>query len=59
VLAKVQKKLNEASSTIDDIAVRRRQIDRKLAQIETLPEGEASLLLGLDGSVETGLLAEE
>jgi DNA recombination protein RmuC len=50
VLAKVQKKLNEASSTIDDIAVRRRQIDRKLAQIETLPEREASLLLGLDGA---------
>jgi DNA recombination protein RmuC len=59
VLAKVQKKLNEASSTIDDIAVRRRKIDRKLAQIETLPEGEASLLLGLDGSVEPALLAEE
>ena len=59
VLAKVQKKLNEASSTIDDIAVRRRQIDRKLAQIETLPEGEASLLLGLDGPVEPALLAEE
>ncbi len=59
VLAKVQKKLNEASSTIDDIAVRRRQIDRKLAQIETMPEGEASLLLGLDGPVEPALLAEE
>lgn len=48
VLAKVQKKLNEASSTIDDIAVRRRAIDRQLAQIETLREDEASLLLGFD-----------
>ena len=49
VLDKVQKKLSEASNTIENVAVRRRQIDRKLAQIETLPEPEALVLLGLDG----------
>jgi DNA recombination protein RmuC len=49
MLEKVQKKLNEASSTIETVATRRRQIDRRLAQIETLPEPEALVLLGLDG----------
>lgn len=55
VLDKVQKKLNEASNTIENVAVRRRQIDRKLAEVETLPEGEARLLLGLDSSIEPAL----
>ncbi len=50
VLDKVQKKLNEASNTIENVALRRRQIDRKLAQVETLPEREASLLLGFEGT---------
>jgi DNA recombination protein RmuC len=49
MLEKVQKKLNEASSTIETVATRRRQIDRRLAQIETLPEPEALVLLGLGG----------
>jgi DNA recombination protein RmuC len=59
VLDKVQKKLNEASNTIENVAVRRRQIDRKLAEIETLPEGEARLLLGLDGPLEPALPVAE
>ena len=59
VLDKVQKKLNEASNTIENVAVRRRQIDRKLAQLETLPEAEASLLLGLDRAEATPVPAEE
>jgi DNA recombination protein RmuC len=45
VLEKVQKKLQEASSTIDDVAVRRRQIDRKLRDVELLPEIQARTLL--------------
>jgi DNA recombination protein RmuC len=49
MLDKVQKKLNEASNTIENVATRRRQIDRRLAQIETLPEPEALVLLGLEG----------
>ncbi len=52
ILEKVQKKLHEASKTIEEVAVRRRQIDRKLANVETLPEGEASLLLSLGAAAE-------
>ena len=49
VLDKVKKKLAEASETIDKVAVRRRQIDRKLAEVETLPELEANRLLAFEG----------
>lgn len=52
VLDRVQKKLQEASHSIDQVATRRRVIDRRLARVETLPEGEANLLLGLDDSRE-------
>lgn len=45
VLDKVQKKLNEASSSIDQVTVRRRAIDRKLRDVEVLPEMEASAIL--------------
>jgi DNA recombination protein RmuC len=45
VLEKVQKKLQEASSTIDDVAVRKRQIDRKLRSVELLPDVQAKTLL--------------
>jgi len=53
ILDKVQKKLQEASSTIDDVAVRRRQIDRKLRSVEVLPEMEAEALLGVAAGLET------
>ncbi len=59
MLEKVQKKLNEASSTIETVATRRRQIDRRLAQIETLPEPEALVLLGLDGAAAAATSAED
>jgi DNA recombination protein RmuC len=49
VLDKVKKKLAEATETIDTVAVRRKQIDRKLAEVETLPDFEASRLLSFDG----------
>jgi DNA recombination protein RmuC len=48
VLDKVQKKLHEASTTIDQVAVRRRAIDRKLRGVATVPEINAEALLGLD-----------
>ncbi|HVH74044.1 MAG TPA: DNA recombination protein RmuC [Stellaceae bacterium] len=50
VLDQVQRKLHEASATIDRAGVRRRAIERKLADVETLPEHEAGLLLGLDAA---------
>jgi DNA recombination protein RmuC len=49
VLDKVKKKLAEATETIDKVAVRRKQIDRKLAEVEMLPDFEASRLLSFDG----------
>lgn len=48
VLDKVKKKLDEASNTIEGVAVRKRAIDRRLAGVETLPEIEASRLLDLE-----------
>jgi DNA recombination protein RmuC len=47
VMDKVQKKLQEASNTIDDVAVRRRAIDRKLRDVEVLPDLVATELLEL------------
>ncbi len=51
VLEKVQKKLQEASRTIDDVAVRRRAIDRKLREVGRMPEEAAGALLGIDSAV--------
>lgn len=52
VLDKVQKKLTEASNSIEDIAVRRRAIDRKLRTVAELPAGPAEALLELGGPDE-------
>lgn len=47
VLDKVQKKLQEASKTIDDVAVRKRAIDRQLRSVEAIPGAEIEPLRGL------------
>jgi DNA recombination protein RmuC len=56
VLEKVQKKLREASDTIDqDVARRTRAIQRKLRDVEQLPEAELPSMLALangDGGEE-------
>jgi DNA recombination protein RmuC len=52
MLDKVQKKLDEASSTIEGVARSRRRIDRRLAGVESMPEGEAGLLLGFDRAAD-------
>ena len=52
MLDKVQKKLDEASSTIEGVARSRRRIDRRLAGVESMPEDEAGMLLGFDGAAE-------
>ena len=49
ILDRVQK-LQEASSTIDGVTVRRRAIDRKLRSVEVMPELEAAALLGISNS---------
>lgn len=45
VLDKVQKKLAEASNQIEQVAVRRRAMDRKLRQVESLEPTEAARLI--------------
>jgi DNA recombination protein RmuC len=47
---RVQRKLHEASNSIDVMATRRRQVDRRLESVESLPAAEADLLLGIDGA---------
>lgn len=50
VLDKVQKKLQEASKTIDDVAVRKRAIDRRLRSVEAIPDAGVETLLALGGA---------
>ncbi|WP_028962503.1 DNA recombination protein RmuC [Sulfobacillus thermosulfidooxidans] len=52
ILEKTQKKLQEASNTIDTAAARSRTIARKLRNVEAVPLGEAASLLE---SVDVGL----
>ena len=47
MLDKVQKKLTEASNTIEDVAKRKRAIDRKLRTVAELPAAPAQALLEL------------
>ena len=47
VLDKVQKKLEEAQKVVEDVGIRRRAMDRKLRDVEALPEPEAASLLAL------------
>ncbi|MDR3402826.1 MAG: DNA recombination protein RmuC [Chthoniobacter sp.] len=49
-LDKVQKKLNEASNTIDIAQRRSRAVARKLKPAEELPAVDAAALLGLEGN---------
>jgi DNA recombination protein RmuC len=53
VLEKVQKKLQEASNTVDEAARRTRAIGRKLRSVEELPAGEANTVLMLNGDAVT------
>jgi DNA recombination protein RmuC len=46
ILDRTQKKLQEASNTIENAATRTRQIERKLRNVQELPAGEAVKLLG-------------
>ncbi|MBI4239188.1 MAG: DNA recombination protein RmuC [Deltaproteobacteria bacterium] len=46
VIERVQKKLHEATSTIDDVAVRSRAIEKRLRTVQELPGTHSALLLG-------------
>ncbi|MBI5163452.1 MAG: DNA recombination protein RmuC [Magnetospirillum sp.] len=65
VLDKVKKKLQEAEKTIDDVGIRRRAIERSLRAVESVPEAQAEVLLGMgqggfdDEEENAAVLAEE
>lgn len=48
ILEKTQKKLAEASNTIDDASKRSRAIERRLRDVQELPQGEKQIGLELD-----------
>jgi len=48
ILEKTQKKLAEASNTIDDASKRSRSIERRLRDVQELPQGEKQVGLELD-----------
>jgi DNA recombination protein RmuC len=52
VLGKVQKKLHEASETIEKAQTRNRAIGRKLKDVQTLPVDEAKMVLMVEGDVD-------
>ena len=54
VLAKTQKKLQEASNTIEAAAVRTRAMGRKLQEVQALPDDSARDLIGLPPDDEAG-----
>jgi DNA recombination protein RmuC len=47
ILDKVHKKLEEAQQVVEDAGIRRRAMDRKLRNVEILPEVEATAILEL------------
>ncbi|HSN90750.1 MAG TPA: DNA recombination protein RmuC [Anaeromyxobacteraceae bacterium] len=49
VLAKVEKKLNEATNTLQDVGRRRKALERKLRDVQALPAVEAARLLPDEG----------
>ncbi len=51
ILAKTQKKLQEASNVIDQASVRSRAIERRLRDVQELPQEQASGLLTEQGSL--------
>lgn len=51
VLDKVKRQLNNATKTIEQTGVRTRAMERRLRDVESLPEADASALLGLVGDV--------
>ncbi|TAM10321.1 MAG: DNA recombination protein RmuC [Nevskiaceae bacterium] len=48
VLEKVKKKLQEASNTLEQSEVRKRAVDRKLREVQALPDTESADLLELE-----------
>ncbi|OPY91104.1 MAG: RmuC family protein [Syntrophus sp. PtaU1.Bin208] len=58
VLGKVQKKLFEASETLDKAQTRRRAIGRKLKDVQELPDRQAEAVLGVEEGLEEKNISE-
>jgi DNA recombination protein RmuC len=54
VLDKVKKKLSEATNHIDSVSRRGRAIERKLAGVDRVPDGNAGSLLPLEALIQDG-----
>jgi DNA recombination protein RmuC len=52
ILDKTQKKLQEASKTIEDASKKSKTIEQKLRDVQQLPAGESSRLLGNPDALE-------
>jgi DNA recombination protein RmuC len=59
VLEAVQKKLQQASETIEKVQVRSRVVGRKLRDVQELPVAEAAVLLALDAGEDDGVAGED
>lgn len=59
VLDAVQKKLHQASDTIEKAKVRSRAVGRKLKDVQELPVGEAAALLPIDALEDDGASGED
>jgi len=55
----VQKKLNQASDTIEKAKVRSRAVGKKLRDVQELPSGEAAALLSLDAPEGDGVAGKD
>jgi DNA recombination protein RmuC len=58
VLEAVQKKLHQASETLEKVQVRSRAVGRKLKDVQGLPASEAASLLSLDVPEDDSLPVE-
>ena len=55
-LEALQKKLTQASDTIEKAKVRSRAVGRRLREVQELPSSEAAALLSLDAQEDTGVV---
>lgn len=59
VLTKVKKQLSSATNTLDQTEVRTRVMERKLRDVEQLPDKESAKLLELDKATSTDIIEDE
>ncbi|MBN2564761.1 MAG: DNA recombination protein RmuC [Candidatus Eisenbacteria bacterium] len=59
VLAKLEKQLGTAQKTVSETGVRTRAIERRLREVEELPEAESGSLLGLETGLGEAVIIDE